>query len=146
MHHVMLHKSSENVDVTYKVDVKFNVIGPRMKSSIASSELRHEIRYVSLSHDVLISINWFCATRKERERERELLRIYRATENPTRVTLHPRDEKPPGSRLPLRNARWERAIYVRSRSTCLRRGAQGALLNNRITEMPPIYTPVNRIL
>lgn len=48
MHHVMLHKSSENVDVTYKVDVKFNVIGPRMKSRIApeydarfAPQLRH---------------------------------------------------------------------------------------------------------
>ena len=39
MHHVTLRKSSDDVDVTYKADVKFNVMGARAKSScIGASE------------------------------------------------------------------------------------------------------------
>jgi len=32
MHHITLHKSSDDVDVTYKADVKFSVMGARAKS------------------------------------------------------------------------------------------------------------------
>lgn len=158
MHHVMLHKSSENVDVTYKVDVKFNVIGPRMKSGcIASSKyerafrsaITSRIRYVSLSHDVLISINLFCTKRKKSFFERRrAIRIYRcARRKAQRALLFI-----PGMRnrpvlTSVAKCAEERAIYVRSRSTALpEKSAQGAFWITVLQRYSSIYTPVNRIL
>lgn len=104
----MLHKSSENVDVTYKVDVKFNVIGLRMKSGRIASRvsLRNYVTdsiRISLSHDVLISISTTRTGRRKKNfffseegTNSYIYRCTRATESPTRVTLHPRDEKSSG--------------------------------------------------
>lgn len=148
MHHVTLHKSSEDVDVTYKADVKFNVMGPRAKSGcIATStahsapQLRPRTRYVSTAW--CINFDQFVARRgRRRGRRRKNLRrwnaisrVYRrarATESPTRVTLHPGWEiaRP---RLPLQDARkkerftWDRVV------DCLVWEEFRERLNNRIT-------------
>jgi len=55
MHHITLHKSSDDVDVTYKADVKFSVMGAQAKSGCIAvleydafrSTITSRIRFVS---------------------------------------------------------------------------------------------------
>lgn len=99
MHHVTLHKSSEDVDATHKADVKFNVMGPRgeiwshrdaPRTTYPARQLHHGLD-TYLPRDVLISINlsW------EKTAESGTCpaggwRVYRSdAASPTRVTLHP---------------------------------------------------------
>lgn len=121
----MLHKSSENVDVTYKVDVKFNVIGPRM--NLASRRPNY------VTDSIRISVAWcnfdqFVVYNAKEEFLRWILLVFtKARESPTRVTLHPRDEKSPGLSTSVAKCAEERAIYVRSRSTAWpEKSAQGS--------------------
>lgn len=76
MHHVALHKSSEDVDATHKADVKFNVMGPRgeiwshrdtPRTTYSALQLRHGLD-TYLLHDVLISINLSCGAEKTTKR------------------------------------------------------------------------------
>lgn len=63
MYHVTLHKSLDDVDVTYKADVKFNVMAVHRRNLVASPpsdafrslQLRHGLD-MYLPRDVLISI------------------------------------------------------------------------------------------
>lgn len=161
MHHVMLHKSSVNVDVTYKVDVKFNVIGPRMKSgriSRRSNTARVSLRnYVTDS--IRISVAWcinfdqfvphnakgeflpsrrsvilvFTSALERRKTQRALLFIPGMRNRPVSTSVAKCAE--------------EGAIYARSRSTALpEKSAQGAFWITVLQRYYPIYTPVNRIL
>lgn len=60
MYHITLHKSLDDVDVTYKADVKFNVMAVKSgciapPDASRSRQLRHGLD-TYLPRDVLISI------------------------------------------------------------------------------------------
>lgn len=133
MQHVALHKSSDDVDVTYKADVKFNVMGPRVKSgciaapeyNVFRSAITSQTRYVStawcINIDHLIS---YGAKKTGPRTSGARTRVYRcawATGCLMRVTLHPGWEitQP---RLPLQGARKkERFTWSHGRLPRLRR-------------------------
>lgn len=158
MHHVTLHKSSEDVDVTYKADVKFNAMGPRMKSgriaarpstTHSAPQLRHGLD-TYLSHDVLISINLShgaeggrtCAGKVQSLVFTGALERRKAR----RALLFIRDEKSPGLDFRCKIRGRKSDLREIARLTASLEKGSGSVWVTVLHLYSPIYIPVSRIL
>lgn len=139
MHHITLHKSSDDVDVTYK-DVKFNVMRTRMKSGCLAAPEYDAFRSAITSRTWYVSTAWcinidhlisYDTKKTEPRTSGARARVYRcawAAENLTRVTLHPGWEIT-GPRLPLHGI-WKKERFTRNHGWLLRLRALEGFLNN----------------
>lgn len=143
MHHVTLHKSSDDVDVTYKADVKFNVMGARAKSARIGDAFRSAItsrtRYVSTAWCINIDHLISYSAKKTGPRTSGALRARVCRCAQTTETLDARYSSS-GMRNCLASTSVarrteERAIYVKSQSTASpEKRTLGELLNNHIMD------------
>lgn len=124
MHHITLHKSRDDVHVTYK-DVKFNVMRARAKSGCLAAPEYDAFRSAITSRTWYVSTAW-CINidhliSYDAKKTEPRTSGARAAENPTRVTLHPGWEIT-GPRLP-----WPSTVHGRKSDLrevtvdCLRR-------------------------
>lgn len=103
MHRVTLHKSLDGVDVTYKADVKFNVMGARAKSGCIAAhsalQLRHGLdtylRAWCINIDHLISYGAKKTGAENFRRTSACLPVRSSDRKLERALLFIRDEKSP---------------------------------------------------
>lgn len=162
MHHVTLHKSSKDVDVTYKADVKFNVMGPRVKSGCIAAlkddafrpAITSRTRYVSAAW--CINFNRFVLKRNVQEMLEQDEPATKVREQclPMRTSDRKLDARYSSSGMRNRpvstsagRCAEEKAIYVRSQSTASPEKSARIFVNLCVIDITrPFYTSASRIL